>query len=187
MGVESREPFSSSSREGWSWPEPSALPPLRSGALLELSRSSFGREVALSFHISLTKGGVFLNSTERELWERWHCIYSPAPQAQKGLLLPGLPRVRPGAAARPPGCPGSRPGLGRGLQSQASLALELRRQYFNNLSLPPHCSRQHPRPPGPGPSAHSSFRPRFGRACGRPRRWRPQGERSRKPTSLGET
>lgn len=121
----------------------------RSPASLSGERSPLRSTLALQREESLE------NPQKRELWERWRCIYSPAPRAQEGLFLSGNSRAWSGAAASPSGCPRRRAGRVRGLKSQASLqALELRRQYFKNLSVPPPSSRRHPRPPGPAPSVH---------------------------------
>lgn len=44
---------------------------------------------------SLAKGGVFQKATRSELWERWRCVCSPAPQPRRDCSSPGSPRARP--------------------------------------------------------------------------------------------
>lgn len=93
MGAEGREPHSSCSPERWNWPETSALSPLPPVLYSRSPASLLGERSSLRSALALQKEKSFKNPQKRELWEKWRCIYSPVPQAQKGLLLSGTPRA----------------------------------------------------------------------------------------------
>lgn len=128
--------------EGWSGPETSALPP-PPGALLALSCRPFGREVAVSFALALLREES-PKIPGKESFGRGGARGLPGAPSPERIAPLRAPSRAPRARARPSGSPRRRPGPGRGLQSQAALASELRRQCLTNLPL-------HPRPPGPVP------------------------------------
>lgn len=130
------------------------LAPTAAAGFPRVSRLVFGREVAASFHTSLTKRGVFPNSRETR------ALGEVALHLLTGTPSPGriAPRRDPSRVAGPSDCPRRRAGRGRGLKWQAYLqASELRRQYFRNLALPPPSSHRRPWPPGPAPSVAVQF------------------------------
>lgn len=134
-------------------------PPSRA-APYSLSPSLLGERSPLHPALAAQRKEAFQRDPQDgELWESWRCIYFPAPQVRKGS--PSL-----GSLAR------------TGRRGRSVFSLELRRQHFFNLSLPPPSSRRHPRAwlPAIAVGFPTETRPSAGEAA---------GERSRSPGVWG--